>query len=86
MISGKIVYQTKRDKSGNVTSYKSRVTGHGFRQEFRKDFKETFAPTVKFSIIRLVIAEAVIHSYYVEQADVDSAFPQATFLQPRSST
>lgn len=76
-IGSKFVLKAKKNKRGIVVKYKARLVAQGFSQRPGIDFKETFAPVAKFSSIRLLLALAAKHKYHVEQADVDSAFPQA---------
>jgi hypothetical protein len=73
-IGSKFVFKTKRDKDGKITEYKSRMVANGRAQ---KDFKDVFAPVVRFISIRNLISLAVQHNYHVQQADINSAFPQA---------
>ncbi|KAL8276538.1 hypothetical protein RQP46_011086 [Phenoliferia psychrophenolica] len=77
-IGSKIVTRTKRDGKGRITGYKVRAVAKGFAQVEGRDFKETFAPVAKFTSIRILLALAAKHGYEVHQADVDSAFVQAT--------
>ena len=46
----------------------------GFTQEHGIDYTETFAPTVKFSTIRVILALAAYHDWEVEQLDVVTTF------------
>lgn len=54
-----------------------RITPKGFQQVKGPDFKATFAPVAKFSSIRALCALAARLNLGIQQADVDSAFPQA---------
>ena len=49
----------------------------GFTQEQGIDYTKTFAPTVKFSTIRVILALASYHDWEVEQLDVVTAFLSA---------
>ena len=77
LLGSKFVFKSKRNKHGAVTSHKARLVVQGFAQREGVDFNETFAPVVKFTSIRCLLSLAARFGYHVEQADVDSAFPQA---------
>ncbi|SCV69750.1 BQ2448_1144 [Microbotryum intermedium] len=74
VLGSKFVFRTKRDKDGRPTSYKARLVARGFTQRAGIDFKETFAPTVKFVSIRTLIALAAARGYHIIQADIDKAY------------
>ena len=76
-IGSKFVFKAKKNKHGVVVQYKARLVAQGFSQRPGVDFKDTFAPVAKFTSIRTLIALAARHAYHVQQADIDSAFPQA---------
>ncbi|SCZ91574.1 BZ3500_MvSof-1268-A1-R1_Chr1-2g01499 [Microbotryum saponariae] len=53
------VFRTKHDKVGRMVSLKNRIT---------------FAPTAKFTSIRVLVAYAASRSHHIIQADVDKAY------------
>jgi hypothetical protein len=53
---------------------KSRLVVRGFMQEEGKDFWETFAPTVKWTTIRVVSALATSLDWCIYHLDVKTAF------------
>jgi len=59
------------------TRYKARLVARGFTQEHGIYYTETFAPTVKFSTIRVILALAEFHDWEVEQLDVVTTFLSA---------
>ena len=54
------VYKIKQLKDGTVDKYKVRVCAGGHKQTHGVDYLDTFAPVVRFTTIRLVIALATI--------------------------
>ena len=74
IIDSKWVFKIKRNSDGTIARYKARLVARGFTQEHGIDYTETFAPTVKFSTIRVILTLAAYHDYEVEQLDVVTAF------------
>lgn len=48
----------KRDLDGRVLRYKARLVAKGYSQESGIDYHETFAPVVRYSSIRILLAIA----------------------------
>jgi hypothetical protein len=70
----KWVFKTKRHANGSIARYKVRLCGKGFSQVHGLDFNETFAPTVKFTTLRVVFSLVAHLRLQCEQTDVDYAF------------
>jgi hypothetical protein len=77
IIDSKWVFKIKRNSDGTIARYKARLVARGFTQEHGIDYTETFAPTVKFSTIRVILTLAAYHDWEVEQLDVVTAFLSA---------
>ena len=76
-IGTKWVFKIKRNSDGTIARYKARLVARGFTQEHGIDYTETFAPTVKFSTIRVILTLAAYHDWEVEQLDVVTTFLSA---------
>jgi hypothetical protein len=74
VIKSKYVFRIKRDVAGKIKKRKSRLVIQGFRQEFGRDFNETFAPVAKSNTFRTMMALSQVLKLNVHQLDVDSAF------------
>ena len=73
VISGKWVYTKKMDANNSI-KYKARYVAKGFSQVVRGiDFHETFSPTVKFTLVRMLMQVAVQENLLVHQMDVKTA-------------
>ena len=73
------VWQTLRSnisarKCGKVEKFKSHLVAKGYSQKYRIDFEETFAPVVRFSSIRTLLAFAVSNDKIVHQMGFVTAF------------
>ncbi|GAA5888486.1 hypothetical protein JCM3774_001121, partial [Rhodotorula dairenensis] len=74
ILGGRFVYRRKKDQHGLVTGHKVRLVAQGLTQRPNVDFRETFAPVVKFTSIRVLLALAARYRLHVHQADVDKAY------------
>lgn len=73
-ISNKWVYKTKRDAKGDVEKYKARLVAKGFTQIEGIDYKGTFAPVVRYTSIRYLLATAAKLKLRIQQMDAVTAF------------
>ena len=60
--------------SGAVKKYKARLMAKRFTQEECVDCFDTFAPTVRYESVCLMLAEAAAHNLHTAQMDVTAAF------------
>ncbi|XP_046472611.1 uncharacterized protein [Neodiprion pinetum] len=75
-INSKWVFKTKTDDKGNVLRHKARLVIKGCAQKRGIDYEETFAPVVRYSSIRYLMALAAKHDLEIEQMDAVTAFLQ----------
>ncbi|SCZ99308.1 BZ3500_MvSof-1268-A1-R1_Chr7-2g09478 [Microbotryum saponariae] len=76
------VFRTKRNQHGDITDHKARLVAHGCAQHLGLDFEKTYAPVVKFTSIRALIALAAANGYHVHQADVNKAYLHGKLDKP----
>jgi hypothetical protein len=74
IVSSKWVYKVKTNSDGSIARFKERLVARGFTQVAGVDYEETFAPTTKFTTIRLMLSLACSLQWPVEQADIDMHF------------
>ena len=72
------LYKNKFNSDGTHRCPKSRLVAKGYKQEFGRDYVETFSPVVKSTTLRLVLDVAISNSWPVKQLDVNNAFLQGT--------
>ena len=70
-------FKIKRDADGQVVKFKARLCARGDQQTDGVDYNETFAPTVRYTTLRVLLALACHHDLEVEQFDVVTAFLNA---------
>nr|GFA26735.1 zinc finger, CCHC-type [Tanacetum cinerariifolium] len=70
----KWIFKRKLKVDGTVEKFKARLVIHGFKQKSRIDYFDTYAPVIRISTIRLLIAMTLIHSLIIHQMDVKTAF------------
>lgn len=74
IITSKWVFKVKYTSSNLVDRYKARLVARGFIQIYGIDYSETFAPTLKFELLRMLLAFAAYHNLLVHQMDVPNAY------------
>jgi len=70
----KWVFKIKEAEDGTIARFKTRLTAGGHRQEYGVNYEETFAPVVRYSTLRTLIAIAAARGLKLHQMDVDTAF------------
>lgn len=68
------VYKCKWSCDESEIRLKSRLVARGFSQEYGVNYFETYAPVVKSSAVRLLMAVAVECGLIVEQIDIKNAY------------
>jgi ATP-binding cassette subfamily B (MDR/TAP) protein 1 len=68
------VFDIKPGYEGVPERYKARLVALGCSQQPGIDFNQTFAPVVKMSTLRLILALVAAHNLEVLQLDVKTAF------------
>jgi hypothetical protein len=74
IIDSKWTFKLKRGPEGLIERFKGRVVTKGYTQVEGLDYDETFAPVVKFTSIRTLLALAAHLDLEIHQVDVKTAF------------
>ncbi|CAI7801523.1 unnamed protein product, partial [Closterium sp. NIES-54] len=74
VITSKWLFKIKSDADGKIERYKSRLVAKGYQQKEKVDYKELFAPVVKPTTLRTLLAGAAIKGWVVKQMDMTTAF------------
>ncbi|CAI7764204.1 unnamed protein product [Closterium sp. NIES-53] len=72
-ITSKWLFKIKSDADGKIERYKSRLVAKGYQQKEKVDYKELFAPVVKATTLRTLLAGAAIKGWVVKQMHVTTA-------------
>ncbi len=64
----------KSDSTSKPSKYKVRLVARGFEQKEGLDFQKTFAPIIKWSTIRSVIALVIHFGWKISHMDVKTTF------------
>jgi hypothetical protein len=76
-IQHKWVFRVKRDETGKILKYKSRLVCKGFQQRYGVDYQETFSPVISITTIRILLALIAHFDLHTAQMDVETAFLEA---------
>lgn len=68
------IFKAKTGPSGNIEKLKARVVAKGNEQSAGIDFYETFAPVIRWSTIRSIVALAARKGWTLTHLDVITAF------------
>ena len=74
VLTGKLVFKTKRDQNSQIEKHKARWVARGYEQQYGRDFEQTYASTCKSVTWKIVIAIAAIFDWDIDQMDAISAF------------
>jgi hypothetical protein len=77
LISTKWVFKKKRGPDGEITRYRARLVVKGFGQWAGWDFGAIFAPVVRYSTIRMILALCAHYGLHKRHLDAPKAFTQA---------
>ena len=77
VISGKWVFKIKKNSDGTIDRYKARWCARGFSQKHDIDYTEIFAPVVRYSSVRTLLALANAQDLNIYGLDVSNAFARA---------
>jgi hypothetical protein len=73
-ITAKWVYKKKPGINGGPPRYKAHLVARRFEQRYGIDFEEMFAPVVKWSTIRALIARTAHQGHTIHHMDVKTTF------------
>ena len=74
VVTNKFAFKHKKDAIAPIVRLKARLVARGFSQIYRVDYLDTYAPVVKLTSIRILIAIAATYRLEIHQMDVVTAF------------
>jgi hypothetical protein len=82
ILSSKWVFKKKKDPTGIITRYRARLVVRGFGQQPGVDYGSIFAPVVRYTTIRLLLALCAHYGLYKTHLDTPKAFTQTDLDTP----
>jgi hypothetical protein len=87
VLRSRYVFRTKHDSNNEVDRYRARFVAKGNTQVYGIDYTETFAPVVKLSTLRVILALAAQRDCEIHHMDVKSAYlntelKETIYVQP----
>lgn len=73
-LNAKWIFVKKKNLAGETIRYKARFVAKGCAQKYGIDFNETYAPVIRYSSIRYLMALAVKNDLKIDQMDVTTAY------------
>lgn len=80
-VKTKWIFKTKRDNNGKIVRHKARLVAKGYTQRQGVDYNETYAPVVRYTSVRFLVALAVQRGLKIHQMDAITAFLQGTSVK-----
>jgi len=74
LIGCKWIFKKKYHLDGSIDKYKARLVAKVFTQKPNIDYFNTFAPMIRISSIRVLLALATTHKLVIHQMDVNTIF------------
>eukprot|EP00253_Pinus_taeda_P012215 PITA_12215 len=77
----KWVYKIKSNAEGKIERHKARLVVKGYKQQYGRDYEETFALVARMETVRAVLSIAAQNKWKVYQMDVKSAFLNGVLME-----
>ncbi|GJX52927.1 retrovirus-related pol polyprotein from transposon TNT 1-94 [Tanacetum coccineum] len=81
VITLKWIYNVKLDELGGILKNKARLVAHGYCQEDRINFEESFAPVARLEAVQIFLAFATHMNMIFYQMDVKTSFLNGIFCE-----
>jgi len=78
VVTSKWIYMIKHVVDGSIDKYRARFVARGFSQKEGIDYEKIFAPTLRYTTIRLLVSFAATMGWNIHQMDVKTAFLNGT--------
>ena len=82
IVTCKWIFKTKRNEQGEVSRYKARLVARGFSQKYGTDYDEVFAPVVRQTTFKVLLAIAGEQNLIIKHYDAKTVFLNRELDQP----
>eukprot|EP00253_Pinus_taeda_P035853 PITA_35853 len=81
VIGVKWIYKTKSNAEGKIERHKARLVVKGYKQQYGRDYEETFAPVARMETVKAVLSIEAQNKWKVYQMDVKSMFLNGVLME-----
>eukprot|EP00253_Pinus_taeda_P028785 PITA_28785 len=81
VIEVKWVYKTKSNAEGKIERHKARLIVKGYKQQYGRDYEETFTLVARMETVRVVLSITAQNKWKVYQMDVKSTFLNGVLME-----
>ncbi|XP_051163516.1 uncharacterized protein LOC127282958 [Leptopilina boulardi] len=74
IVTCKWIFKSKQNQEGKTTRYKTRLVARGFSQKYGTDYDEVFAPVVRQTTFKILLAIAGQENLIIKHYDAKTAF------------
>ena len=66
MLNTKLIFKTKRDIDGYIIKYEARIVIRGFKQQYDKNFNQTFTKIYRNIIQKIIVTITTLYNLKIE--------------------
>ena len=81
VITSRWVFNVKYIENGGINKFKARLMARGFSQRYGIDYQDTFAPTIRIDLLRVLLALVALENLEYHQVDINNTFTESINIE-----